>query len=172
MGNWTATIKRNFVEALPPTIFFFVILQVIAIAVSLVTYGTMITLDVFGSVALIALVMGKSVLFANLLPFVNRFPEKPLMWNVLWKTGIYALVAIVARFIERLYHFWKPGFGFLDASHALALEINWARFWGIHLLLVTLLAMYCVLAELARVLGRERLRVMFFGPLPLRRIDL
>ena len=24
-----------------------------------------------------------------MLPFINRFPEKPLMYNVVWKTAIY-----------------------------------------------------------------------------------
>lgn len=32
--------------------------------------------------------------------------------------------------------------------------------------LITLIFMYCTIAELARVIGRDRLKMMFVGPLP------
>lgn len=49
----------------------------------------------------------KVVLIADMLPFIKRFPEKPLMWNVAWKTLMYASVALVVHYLERLYEFWK-----------------------------------------------------------------
>jgi hypothetical protein len=33
-------------------------------------------------------------------------------------------------------------------------------------LLVTLVASYCVVAELVRVIGRDKFIAMFFGPMP------
>jgi hypothetical protein len=88
MSKLTATIKREFLEMLPPTIFFFVILHIVAIVRALMIRGTGIELPASASVTIAALVLGKSVLLANMLPFVNRFPEKPLIWNTGWRTLI------------------------------------------------------------------------------------
>jgi hypothetical protein len=48
--------------------------------------------------------------------------------------------------------------------------LNRPRFWSVQILLITLIFMYCVIAELARVIGKDRLKVMFVGPLaPIQR---
>ena len=166
MSKLTNTIKREFMELLPPTIFFFVILHIVAIIRSLMTHDTGIPLQNSLSVTIAALILGKSVLLANLLPFVNRFPDKPLIWNIGWKTLIYALAALFLHYLERLYDCWKEASGFAAANHQLFSELNWAHFWAIQILLVTLVANYCVLEELARVTGRQKFRRMFFGPVP------
>ncbi|MFM0319335.1 hypothetical protein PQR36_30980 [Paraburkholderia nemoris] len=166
MSKLTATIKHEFMEMLPPTIFFFVILHIVAIIRVLMTKGTGLTLPTSASVTIAALVLGKSVLVANMLPFVNRFPEKPLIWNVGWRTFIYTIVALLVHYAEHLYDYWKEAPGLVAANNKLFAELNWAHFWAIQILLVTLIANYCVLAELARVVGRDRLKTLFFGPLP------
>jgi hypothetical protein len=79
MSKLTTTIKHEFMELLPPTIFFFVILHIVAIIRALMTQGAGVTLQTSVSVTIAALILGKSVLIANLLPFVNRFPDKPLI---------------------------------------------------------------------------------------------
>jgi hypothetical protein len=166
MSTVTATIKHEFMEMLPPTIFFFAILHIVAIIRALMTQGTGITLSTSVSVTVAALVLGKSVLLANLLPFINRFPEKPLIWNAGWRTLIYTLVALFVHYLEHLYDYWKGAPGLVAANHKLLAELNWAHFLGIQILLVTLIANYCIVAELARVIGRDKLRAMFFGPIP------
>lgn len=166
MGKLTATLKHEFLEMLPPTIFFFVALHVVAIIRSLMIRGTGVSMPVSASVLLAALILGKSVLVANMLPFINRFPEKPLIWNVLWKTAIYTLISLFVHYLERLYDFWKESPDLAAANHQLLTHINWPQFWATQILLVTLIVCYCVFAELGRVVGRERLKAMFLGPLP------
>lgn len=170
MSKIIITIAHEMKEMLPPTIFFFVILHIVVIIRSLMTTGTGISFDTSLSATLAALILGKSVLVANLLPFINRFPEKPLVWNVAWKTLIYAIVALFVHYLERLYEFWKDTRSLVAAQHALLAHMDWPRFWAIQILLVTLILMYCVIAELSRVIGRERLRKMFFGPIPSTRL--
>jgi len=164
-----AKIRYEVIKALPPTIYFFIILHIIALVRALMIRGTGVSLPVSGSVLLASLVLGKSVLIADMLPFINRFPEKPLMWNVAWKTLMYAAVALAVHYRERLYEFWKEAPDLFQAHTMLWEEISWPRFWAIQILLVTLIFMYCVLAELARALGRGTLKAMFFGPLPAQR---
>ncbi|KAB0489366.1 hypothetical protein [Pseudomonas vancouverensis] len=159
-------IKHEFMKVLPPTIFFFVILHIVALIRALMIKGSGVDLPVSASVLIASLVLGKCVLIADMLPFINRFPDKPLIWNVTWKTCMYALVALIVHYLERLYDYWKEAPGFADANALLWSSINWPRFWAIQILLITLIFMYCVIAELARVIGRDRLKVMFIGPLP------
>jgi hypothetical protein len=163
MGKFVSVVKRELVEMFPPTLFFFVILHIVAIIHSLETRGTGISLPTTAAITLSAIVLGKSVLLANMLPFVNRFPEKPLIWNVIWRTLLYAIVAFVVRYLEHLYDFWRKAPDLGSANHMLIEQVNWAHFWGLQILLVTLISHYCVLAELARVLGEKKLRHMFFG---------
>lgn len=166
MNTVAKKIKHEFMEMLPPTLFFLVILHVVALVRALLTQDSGISLPTAGSVTIAALVLGKSVLIANLLPFVNRFPEKPLIWNVGWKTLIYALVATLIHFLERLYDYWKDAHNLVAANHQLLVEMNWPHFIGIEILLVVLIVNYCVMAELSRVIGRRRFAAFFFGPMP------
>lgn len=163
-------VKHEFMKVLPPTIFFFVILHIVALIRALMIKGSGVDLPVSASVLIASLILGKSVLVADMLPFINRFPDKPLIWNVIWKTLMYALVALIVHYLERLYDYWKEAPSFMDANSLLWASMNWPRFWAVQILLITLIFMYCVIAELARVIGKDRLKVMFVGPLaPIQR---
>lgn len=77
-------IRHEFLEVLAPTIFFFfVILHIVALIRALMIRGTGVPLPVSASVLIASLVLGKSVLIADMLPFINRFPDKRLygMWH-------------------------------------------------------------------------------------------
>jgi hypothetical protein len=158
--------KEEFKKVLPPTIFFFVILHIVALIRALMIRDSGIALPTSVSVLIASLILGKSVLIADMLPFINRFPDKPLVWNVAWKTLMYAIVALIIHYLERLYDYWKEAHSLAGANHALLTQISWSRFWAVQILLVTLIFNYCVIAELARALGKDRLKRMFFGPLP------
>jgi len=163
-------VKHEFMKVLPPTVFFFVILHIVALIRSLMIKGSGVDLPVSASVLIASLILGKSVLVADMLPFINRFPNKPLIWNVIWKTLMYALVALIVHYLERLYDFWKEAPNLMEANSLLWASMNWPRFWAVQILLITLIFMYCVIAELARVIGKDRLKVMFVGPLaPIQR---
>ncbi|WP_233836583.1 hypothetical protein [Paraburkholderia sp. ZP32-5] len=166
MSKLAAMCKHEFMEMLPPTIFFFVILHIVALVRTLMSEGTLPSWHTSGTVTIVALILGKSVLVANMLPFINCFPEKPLIWNAGWKTLIYTLVALVVHFLEHLYDYWKLSPSLVVAYHKQLTELNWAHFWAIQILLVTLILNYCVLAELSRIIGRQKFKAIFFGPMP------
>jgi hypothetical protein len=118
------------------------------------------------SIAVAALILGKAVLIADLLPMVNRFPNKPLIYNVAWKTLIYLLMATFFHYLERLVDFWRQAGGFIAGNRKLLAEIVWPHFWVIQLILFVLISMYCTMHELVRVIGREKVLRIFFGPMP------
>ena len=160
------TIKHELAEMVPPTIYFFVVLHIVAFIRVLMTKGTGIEMATSLSVTIGALILGKAVVLANALPFINRYPDKPLIWNVCWKTGLYFLVALLIHYLERLYDFWKEAPGFAAANQQLLAEIVWPHFWAVQILLAVLVLNYCVASELARIVGPDALKTIFFGPLP------
>jgi hypothetical protein len=159
-------IKEEFLAMLPPTIFFFVALHLVAFIRVLMLEGTGIAPATSGAVTVAALVLGKSVLLADMLPVINRFPEKPLVYNVAWKTLIYLVMSAFLHYLERLVDFWRETGGFAAANEKLLAEVVWPHFWAIQLILFMLVLMYCTMHELVRLIGAERFRRMFLGPLP------
>jgi hypothetical protein len=166
MSKIAHTIKHELLEMVPPTIYFFVILHIVALIRALMVEGSGLPPATTASIAVAALVLGKSVLLANALPYINRFPEKPLIWNVCWKSVVYFLVAFVIHYLEHLYDFWKTAPGIAAANEKLLAAIVWPHFWAIQILLAVLIINYCIATELARVVGGKELMTMFFGPLP------
>lgn len=164
MSKLSAKIKEEFYAMLPPTIFFFIALHLVAFIRVLMLKGTGIALSSTVSVTVAALILGKSVVIADLLPIVNRFPEKPLAYNVVWKTILYFLVATVVHYLERLIDFWREAGSFVAGNEKLLAETVWPHFWAIQIVLAMLITMYCTMSELVRVLGRDNMRHLFFGP--------
>jgi hypothetical protein len=168
MSKLTSRIKKEIEELIPPTLFFFVALHITAIIRSLLLKGTGIELGTSLSVTLAAVVLGKAVLIADLLPAINRFPEKPLIYNVAWKTVIYALVSLLIHYAEHLFDYWRETGSIRASNRELLDRIVWPHFVAIQLLLIVMIFLYCVLRELIRVIGREKVFHMFFGkPQPL-----
>lgn len=166
MGSAVAKIKHEFMKMLPPTIFFLVAINLVVLIRALMTRGTGLSLPTFATVVLFSLILGKAVLLANMLPFINRFPEKPLIWNAAWKTVIYNVVATFLHYLEHLHDYWKETHDVATANHQLLTELNWPHFWATQILLLVLIFNYCVFAELARVIGKEKMKRMFLGPMP------
>jgi hypothetical protein len=155
-------LKEEFLAILPPTIFFFVALHIIAFVRVLMTEGTGLPVTSSAQIALAALIIGKAVLLADLWPPINRFPQKPLIYNIAWKTVIYYAVASFIHYLERLYDFAKEAGGIAAGNERLVSEIVWPHFWALQIILLVVILNYCAIRELARVLGEERMIRMFF----------
>ena len=162
-----AKLKEEFFEdLLPPTIFFFVALHLVMFIRVLMLEGTGLSPYSSASIAVTALVLGKAVLIADMLPVINRFPNKPLIYNIAWKTVIYLLISAVLHYLERLIDFWRETGSFVAGNEKLLSVIIWPHFFAIQILLLVLIAMYCTVHELVRVIGREKALRIFFGPMP------
>ena len=166
MTKLSTKLKEEFFKLLPPTIFFFVALHIVMFIRVLMLEGTGIAPSSSVSIAVAALILGKAVLIADMLPLINRFPNKPLIYNVAWKTVIYLLISAVIHYLERLFDFWRQTGGFVTGNQKLLSEIIWPHFWAIQIILLVLIVMYCTMHELVRVIGKEKVLRIFFGPMP------
>ncbi len=156
-------IRHELSELIPPTVFFFVAFQLLAFSKAMLLKQYGIEVKVFLAATVGAMIVAKVVLLADLLPWINRFPEKPLVYNVVWKTAIYFVASLVVRYLEHLIHFWRLKGSVATAHRALMEELVWPHFWLIQTWLLVLLIVYCSMRELTRSIGKGRVRQMFFS---------
>ncbi|SRR5437899_7421768 len=160
-------LKEEFFAILPPTIFFFVALHIVTFIRMLMTKGSHFEPLSTVSIAVASLILGKAVLIADLLPPINRYPDKPLAYNVAWKTTIYLVVAGVIHYLERLIDFSRQAGGIVPGNEKMLTDMVWPHFWAVQIILFVLILMYCTAHELVRVIGKEKMLRLFFGPAPL-----
>lgn len=154
---------KEFLEILPPTIFFFIAFSLIILTKSLILEEYGIQFSNFAMAVIGALIVGKIILIIDKFSFIDMFPDKPLMHNVLWKTTIYIIAALLVRYLEHLFPLYSKADGLVQAHHMLVDEIIWPHFWLIQMWLLVLFLIYTSLRELVRSLGRDKILIMFFG---------
>jgi hypothetical protein len=160
-------LKEEFLAILPPTIFFFLALHLVTFIRVLIERGSHFQPLSTMSIAVASLILGKAVLIADMLPPINRYPNKPLAYNIIWKTVIYLLMATAIHYVERLIEFSREAGGIVAGSEKQLAEMVWPHFWAVEIVLFLLILVYCTARELGRVIGREKLLRLFFGPMPL-----
>jgi len=163
-------IKEEFLAIIPPTIFFFIALHIVALIHVLMLKGTGVATTTSMSIAVGALLLGKAVLIADLMPLINRFPYHPLIYNVAWKTLIYVVLATFLHYLEQLIDFSRHAGSIIAGNRELWAQTVWPRFWAIEIILLVLILMYCTMHELVRVIGKEKVKRIFFGPMPIPQV--
>ena len=164
MTNILGKIKHEFLNILPPTIFFFIAFCLLILTDDLISRSHGFPGISFANAAVGALIVGKVVLIADNLSFINKFPGKPLIYNTLWKTFVYMLAAIAVRYVERLIDFARRYGGISEANRQLLNELTWEKFWFIMVWLSVLFFIFCGFREFVRVIGREEVIRIFLGP--------
>jgi hypothetical protein len=90
MSKALAFLKKEALEMLPPTVFFFVVFEWIVFTRSLMgSSQSNLTLTTTSGAILGGLILGKSILIADALPLFKWFGKKRLILNVLWRIVLY-----------------------------------------------------------------------------------
>jgi hypothetical protein len=163
MKNFGHKLKHELRQLIPVILLFFVAFQLLALTETMMLEQYGIRVSTFLTATVAALVVAKVVLIADHLPFINRFPEKPLVYNVIWKTAMYFAASLAVRYVEHLVDSWRDTGNFAVANRRLLDEIVWPHFWGVQLWLLILLLLYCAFRELVRALGRDQIIRLFFS---------
>jgi hypothetical protein len=157
------TIKDGYLEILPPALFFFIAFTLILITKKLILSEYDISWTGFGAAFIGAFMIGKVVLIVDKLPFVNKFPDRQLIYNASWKCLIYFLTALLLQYLERVVPILTKHKSFMEANRQFMIETVWPHFWLIQMWLAVLFFIYCIMRELIRAIGREKVVKMFFG---------
>jgi hypothetical protein len=75
-------------------------------------------------------------------------------------------MATIIHYLERLIDFSRQAGGIVAGSEKQLAEMVWPHFWAAEIVLFLLILVYCTARELGRVIGREKMLRLFFGPMP------
>ena len=167
LARMRSVLLREFREMLPPTIFFFVGFNLILFTKRLFLADYLIQFSGFFLATTSALVVGKTVLVADMMPFLRRFDNAPLALPILFKTVVYSLLVFVARLLEAFIHYLIAdgvvgGGGFLDE---LLGTFRWDHFIAVQMWIFVLFLIYVTASEINDLLGDgELFKILFTRP--------
>lgn len=155
-------VVREIREALPATIFFLWLFHMLALtkAVSIGDYSFTALRATVATVG--ALIVAKAILVVEALPISRVFSRK-LWLHIFWRTLLFNVVVLIFRFIEEMIPLVRK---YGDVSTAIAKlhqETVWPQFWVLQLWMFCALFIYCVVSEIVRMVGPERVKAMLFG---------
>jgi hypothetical protein len=168
MNKLVSKIGEELREAIPLTIFFLVIFHMVAISKSVVLEEYSITPTGSAIASVGALLVAKAILVARRLPFTRALAHRPLFYDALWQTTIFAGFTLLFRLIEEFIPLIARHQGVAAAARNLYREIRWPEFWVIQMWLFASLLLYCIASELARATGARSAAGMLFAPKPAR----
>jgi hypothetical protein len=157
-----AFIIREFKEMIPPTLFFVVGFNLIVLTTQLVLDDYRLQFFNFMVATTAALVVGKSVLIANALPFLRHFDRAPLIQPILFKTSVYFLIVFLVRFLEKLIEYLVGGGTLAGIPEYVHEHFTWHRFAAIQVWIFVLFLIYTTAIEVSALFGDGELVRAFF----------
>jgi hypothetical protein len=149
-------------EVVPPTVFFAVGFNLVVLTTDLILADYLRTFASFMVATVTALVVGKSVLIANAMPFLRRFDSAPIIQPILFKSIVYWAVVFLVRFLEKLVEYLFAGGSLKAIPEYVATHFTWHRFSAIQIWIFVLFLIYTSVEELNARLGDGELMKMFF----------
>ncbi len=156
-------IRKDLLEILPAFIFFFFMFQILFFtrALSLKEYG--IALHAHAMAFFGALIVSKAIFIADKFPFLNFYPRRPLIWNVLAKTVAFGFLTFLFLFTEHVLRQAHKHGSFAAEFEHLTTDVSWPVFWSGEIWVMVLLLFYCAGVELSRAMGIDKTRAIFFS---------
>jgi len=158
-----AFLLHEFLEILPPTLFFFFGFNLIVLTTNLILadYGGQVASFIIATTS--ALVVAKAVLVANAISVIRRFDRAPLIRPILFKTLFYWAAVFIVRLLE---HWIRYRFGgdyvFGGFVPHVVENFSWDRFIAIQLWIFVLFLIYVTASEFNRLFGHGELgRILF-----------
>jgi hypothetical protein len=148
---------------LPPTIYFFFAFNLGVFTTNLLARHYWFALSHFLFASTMALIVGKVILVARRLPFLERFKDAPLIVPILYKTVLYSLLVGAVRFLEEIGHFAFDARGFAVAWQEAGQTFTWHRFVAMQVWLFITFLLYVGVVEINARLGRGCLMKLLFS---------
>ena len=157
-------LLHEFNDIWPPTLFFFIGFNLVLFTKRLILSAYLIQFTGFAVATVSALIVGKAVLVADLMPFLRRFDGAPLVQPILFKTVVYSLFVFVARLLEAFIRYLLTGGamghgGFIEEQLG---SFSWHQFIATQMWIFVLFLVYVTASEINQLLGDSELFKIFF----------
>jgi len=157
-----AFLIKELREVVPPTVFFAVGFNLVDLTTNLILADYSVHFANFMVATASALVVAKSVLIANALPFFRRFDTAPKIRPILFKTIVYWAVVSVVRFLEKLGEYLFGGGTLSGIPEYVSTHFTWHRFAAIQIWIFVLFLIYNSVVEVNAWLGNGELMKILF----------
>ncbi|WP_051329328.1 hypothetical protein [Geminicoccus roseus] len=155
-------VIREFKHMLPPVLFFAVGFNLVVFTMNLALEDQGQGIGGFLLATTAALVVGKAVLVADVMPFLRRFDTAPLIQPILFKTAVYWLFVLIARLIEAAVHYLIESGGLSGFLPFTLDEFSWRHFLFVQTWILALFLVYVTGSELNALFGDGELgRILF-----------
>jgi hypothetical protein len=162
-----AFLVREFLEILPPTIFFLIGFNLIVLTTNLILAGYGAQFASFMLATASALIVAKALLVANAMPVIRRYDRAPLIRPILFKTFFYWAAVFIVRLLEHWIRYRLSGDyvfgGFVPHVQA---TFSWDRFFAIQLWILVLFLVYVTASELNHLFGEGELAHILLASRP------
>jgi hypothetical protein len=155
-------VGKAFRDLVPPTAYFFVAFNLIVFTTNLMVHDYWFKLSAFLLATTTALIVGKAVLVANHIRWINLYRGAPLIQPILYKTIFYTLVVFVVRVIERFLHLAFDAHGLTWALDAEVETFNLHRFVAVQIWIFTTFFVYVTATEIGYLMGEGQLLRLLF----------
>jgi hypothetical protein len=155
---WLAQVRHM----LPAVVFFFIGFNLVLWTKQMILQQQGIPFSGFMVATLAALLVGKTVLITDQMPFMRRFEGAPLIQPILFKSAIYWAVVFVVRIAEGFVHYVHDGGSPGEFLPHLVEIFSWTRFFFVQVWLMILFLIYVTIHELNALFGYGELPRLFF----------
>ena len=162
MSKVLAVVAKEMRKALPAIIFFLFLFHLIGLtqAVMLEEYSFTALRATGATVG--ALIVAKAVLIIDALTVVH-FSSGRRIFQILWKTLLYGVVALFFRLLEELIPLVSKHGDLASATRAMLGEVSWALFAVMSLWIFGGLFLYALASELVRAIGPDKVKEALFS---------
>lgn len=158
-----ARLKEEIREAIPAIIFFVLAFNLIHFTENLMLQPGETQYYSYFTVTLGALAVGKILIIADYFSFIEMFPNKPLIYNIVWKTIIYSLFSFLFRITEHFVHIAIKFRSVSYSFHHLTDVLYSPVFWSVQCWLFGLFIIYCIGHEVTEKIGPQKISHMIWG---------
>lgn len=162
MNKVLSTVLHEARRMLPPTLFFLVCLNLLVLTVALLSDDHQVSAVSHAVASVGAVLIGKAVLLADMLPFFERYKGRPLIYGTLWKASLYMAVAMSLHLLERLFALATGDAGVVEGAEDAVRHVDWAHFLVVQMWLAILFLIFVAFREVVREIGSARVYGMFF----------
>lgn len=163
MSKLSHRLKEEIGKVLWATAFFATAFCVVIVVTRLMVRGSEIEIVGFGTAIFSAFVIAKVLIVVNLLPFVDAFPNKPIVYNILWKTPIYVSASIAFKYVEHIVRGLVRGLGASGAHREVMELFSTSMFWANQIWIALVFLVFLSAQELTRAIGRDTMLRIFLG---------
>ncbi len=156
-------LSAEIISIIPAVIFFAITFNLIVLTEKLMIGHNTPSYLSYSLATLSALIVGKCLIIINSIPYINAFPKKPLIYNIVWKFFIYVIFIFIFRIADKALEFY-----FKDDNATLMyrqVEDLFSRpsFWAIQVWLIMSFTVYIVAGEFINVLGKQQVLQLLLG---------